>query len=317
MLTAALIMMIHKCWKDCRRKREPLQLDMKEVNAKVKERHEARKKEVKSMFKMASQMAAISGSKPNDDKMTGKTGFSMNRMKSTMNLKMKKETVRKHAEKTKMLTEELLSYAGSHHGRCKTEAAERHAIATMRARQFMEYIHHMHIDISGIFQKYDEKITGAVTTAQFETIVRQLGFHWPQRDVDALCELFDGPEGDGKVELVHIIAYEKTHWESFILSLTVITFALYPTIVRSVFRLLACRQNLEDGNHEMYLQSDLSLPCYDGIHYVMLVFIGLPSFLVYVLGFPLGTYIVLYKNRKNWMDDSVMYKYGMLMAGYR
>ena len=76
-------------------------------------------------------------------------------------------------------------------------------------------------------------------------------------------------------------------------------------------------QNLEDGNHEMYLQSDLSLPCYDGIHYVMLVFIGLPSFLVYVLGFPLGTYIVLYKNRKNWMDDSVMYKYGMLMAGYR
>ena len=79
MLTAALIMMIHKCWKDCRRKRKPLQLDMKEVNAKVKERHEARKKEVKSMFKMASHMAAISGSKPNDDKMTGKTGFSMNR----------------------------------------------------------------------------------------------------------------------------------------------------------------------------------------------------------------------------------------------
>jgi len=154
-------------------------------------------------------------------------------------------------------------------------------------------------------------------TAEFETIVRQLGFHWPQRDVDALCELFDGPEGDGKVELVHIIRYGKNHWESFILSLTVITFALYPTIVRSVFRLLACRQNLEDGTHDMYLQSDLSLPCYDGIHWVMLMFIGMPSFFIYVLGFPLGTYVVLYKNRNNWMDDTVMYKYGMLMAGYR
>ena len=119
------------------------------------------------------------------------------------------------------------------------------------------------------------------------------------------------------MELSHIISYEKSHWESYVLAVTVITFALYPTIVRSTFKLLACRQHLEEGDHDSYLQSDLNLPCYDGIHWVMLMFVGLPCLIVYVLGFPLGTYHVLYKNRNNWMDDSVMYRYGMLMAGYR
>jgi len=37
----------------------------------------------------------------------------------------------------------------------------------------------------------------------------------------------------------------------------------------------------------------------------------------YVIGFPLGSFLVLHHHRKDWMDDTVMYKYGMLMAGYR
>jgi hypothetical protein len=165
MAAAAFIMLVHKCCVECRRKRKPLHLDMQSVNEKVKKRHEARKNEVKSMFKMASHMAAISGSKPNDETMADKqSGFNMKRMKSTMGLKMKKESVRKNSEKTKALTEELLSYAGNGHGKSKLEQVERHAIATMRARQFMEYIHHMSIDMAGIFQKYDTKMTGAVTT---------------------------------------------------------------------------------------------------------------------------------------------------------
>ena len=300
-----------------KRGKQPMVLDVHAVTDKVHKRHESRKKEVKQLFKMASKMAQVSGSTNAEETMQGETGFSLKRLKNTMGIAQQKETIRKHHEKTKALTNELMGYAQVHHGKSKQEMIERHAIATMRARQLMDFIHNMHVDISGIFQKYDTQLKGGVTTAEFETIVRQLGFHWPQRDIDALCDLFDGPGGNGMVELSHIISYEKSHWESYVLSVTVITFALYPTIVRSTFKLLACRQHLEEGNHDSYLQSDLNLPCYDGLHWVMLMFVGLPCLLVYVLGFPLGTYHVLYKNRNNWMDDSVMYRYGMLMAGYR
>ena len=142
-------------------------LDVQQVTEKVHKRHESRKKEVKQLFKMvgvlslyahltlriflashlhlffashvasslgqASKMAQVSGSTNAEETVQGETGFSLKRLKNTMGIAQQKETIRKHHEQTKALTNELMGYAQTHHGKSKQEMIERHAIGKFPA----------------------------------------------------------------------------------------------------------------------------------------------------------------------------------------
>ena len=99
-------------------------------------------------------------------------------------------------------------------------------------------------------------------------------------------------------------------------------FILYPTTARNVFKLLACRQNLTPVEDVMYLINDLDMQCYDQQHIVFLICVGLPSLVLYVLGFPLVSIFAMFgsssgkKMEQKW-DDKALYRYSMFLNGYR
>ena len=78
-------------------------------------------------------MAQVSGSTNAEETVQGETGFSLKRLKNTMGIAQQKETIRKHHEQTKALTNELMGYAQTHHGKSKQEMIERHAIGKFPA----------------------------------------------------------------------------------------------------------------------------------------------------------------------------------------
>ncbi len=94
-------------------------------------------------------------------------------------------------------------------------------------------------------------------------------------------------------------------------------FLLYPGISTKVFRSLKCQKI---GDH-LYLEADYSVKCFVGEHlnYTVLAFICMA---VYVLGIPMGSYLILRKHQKHlWDTDSekhrgVKQKFGSLYEQY-
>jgi hypothetical protein len=94
-------------------------------------------------------------------------------------------------------------------------------------------------------------------------------------------------------------------------------YILYPTVTRQIFKLLACRGGFSDGPTNSYLLYDLSIPCWENTHLLYTLMIGAPTVVLYILGFPLFTVYILNKYKDKFGDDEVMFRYGVLHAGYR
>jgi hypothetical protein len=202
--------------------------------------------------------------------------------------------------------------------------ADYEAIGRLRARQLMTYIRSKRIDLNEAFSKYDPHKIGEIDIRDFVTMLRddfQLG--WPEEDYECLAELFDGERpdqvGDGRVELTHILSYDKGPMDNAMLCSTVIIYLLYPTIARAMFTALACRAGLEDGGADMYLEYDTESPCFDATHIWFLVMIVLPSLGLYIFAFPILGMLNLKRNiaKLGWQNDTITYRYSILMSGYR
>eukprot|EP00943_MAST-04B_sp_MAST-4B-sp1_P008126 g8126.t1 len=86
-----------------------------------------------------------------------------------------------------------------------------------------------------------------------------------------------------------------------------------------MFTSLSCKFNLEDGSAMAYLEYDLESPCYDATHIWFLLMIVIPSLGLYTFAFPIMGVIILKRNisKYGWANDTVMYRYSLLMSGYR
>merc|ERR1711998_396393 len=126
----------------------------------------------------------------------------------------------------------------------------------------------------------------------------------------------------GEITVHSLVSFYRSKWDKIILSSSIIMFILYPTTARNVFKLLACRQNLTPVEDVMYLINDLDMQCYDQQHIVFLICVGLPSLVLYVLGFPLVSIFAMFgsssgkKMEQKW-DDKALYRYSMFLNGYR
>ena len=134
-----------------------------------------------------------------------------------------------------------------------------------------------------------------------------------------VCQLFDDDAGDkhNKVDLHRLVNFGKSTIDKIVVTTLVILYILYPTVARQVFKLLACRGGFSDGPTSQYLLYDLSLSCWTGTHLYFTLAIGLPTVLLYILGFPGFTYYILNKTKHRFGDDEIMFRYGVLHAGYR
>jgi len=112
-----------------------------------------------------------------------------------------------------------------------------------------------------------------------------------------------------------VVALVRGHWRyvhdhnlSTIISLLLL---MHSSLTSSVLSLFACR-SLDTGN---WLQEDLSLHCWQGRHLFFVLALGLPSLVIWVLGFPLA-FVSLLVGAARETPVSKM-RYGFLYSGYK
>jgi hypothetical protein len=231
-----------------------------------------------------------------------------------------------HMKEVERLTAAVRSgqHTNSSHGHLSRHglSMDEQATATLHAREFMAYCHDKHVDLHALWREYDHDGSGDITTAQFETICRDFGFTWTDDEFTHLLMLFDGSNADGYVDLATLIQFSRNFWEKFVLSTVTIGVLLYPTLVVSFFKMLACERDLLDGEHkdDMYLMADLEVVCFRGLHLDYVLGIGIPVGLLYVIGMPLYMLLLMHhviKHVDTEHHDSVQYRFGILMAGFK
>jgi hypothetical protein len=98
-----------------------------------------------------------------------------------------------------------------------------------------------------------------------------------------------------------------------ILSWVVLLYLAYPTAVKQALAMLSC----ERVGGVFWLSHDLEEPCLKGRHLYYTLALCLPQVFLYVLGLPLGATLVLFRKRKILHTQRVMFRWGLLYAGYR
>ena len=96
-----------------------------------------------------------------------------------------------------------------------------------------------------------------------------------------------------------------------------VAYLLYPFVCKNCFKLLACRTGFVDGHADAYMMWDLREACFEGNHLLMLLAIGIPSLMLYLIGFPFLGYYVLEKQQGKFGNDQALFRYGMFISGYR
>ena len=241
------------------------------------------------------------------------------------------ETERLHSKKVNDLTKLLHLTQQNETSKFNVMAKEgidmdAQANAIMHARDIMDYVHKQHIDLHDLWQKYDKEGDGEIATAQFYQILKTFGFEWTNEEFNAVLFLFDGENQDGFVNLSSLVQFGRTYHEKFILTCTTLFVLLYPTVVKNFFQLVACEGGMYDGGSSWtrYNMNDLSIVCYESLHLKYVLYVGIPNFFLYVVGLPILMLFLIKKAMASTKDmnskeshDSIRYRYGLLMAGFR
>ena len=79
---------------------------------------------------------------------------------------------------------------------------------------------------------------------------------------------------------------------------TVVMFMIHPNITRQFFMVLSCKSiggTADPG--AKFMLGDLSEPCYSSYHVLFILVLGVPMLILWVIGIPLFTWGILYRNR--------------------
>ena len=104
-----------------------------------------------------------------------------------------------------------------------------------------------------------------------------------------------------------------TIWDKFVATTVTMLYLLYPTVTRATFTLVACQQI----GSKLYLQMDLDVTCYEAEHNVWVFNVFIPALILYVIGMPLLTLIILFPKRHDLGNRWTKFRYGVLFTGYR
>jgi hypothetical protein len=101
--------------------------------------------------------------------------------------------------------------------------------------------------------------------------------------------------------------------DQFILCVVILLYLVYPTLCKQTFRLFTCVKVKE----HWYLSQDMQTECYLLSHLTMVLFVGVPQIIAYVIGLPLGAFVIMYKKHAKRNSHHVKYRYGILYSGFR
>eukprot|EP00347_Sterkiella_histriomuscorum_P000456 403375796 len=109
-------------------------------------------------------------------------------------------------------------------------------------------------------------------------------------------------------------APKKVFIEWTIIMTVIVIYFTHPTVTRTIINIFYC---LEIDSGQYWLQSDLSVKCWEGDHKSLSLIIGLPFLLIYVIGLPILTFLYLYKNRKLIFTPEYKNKFKTLCSGLK
>lgn len=89
-------------------------------------------------------------------------------------------------------------------------------------------------------------------------------------------------------------------------------FIMYPAVSAVIFQLYKCKE--VEGTY--YLEADFTIQCFES-EWNSYAYIGVFFILLYPIGIPLATFLILYSNRDRLTETATFYKYGFLYGGYK
>lgn len=92
----------------------------------------------------------------------------------------------------------------------------------------------------------------------------------------------------------------------------VFIFLTYPGITSTVFGMFSCMK-IEDT---YYLIKDFDIVCWESEHKRLLMRFTIPSAIIWVFGYPLVVFLILFKKRKNLNETDVLTKFGIFYIGF-
>ena len=105
----------------------------------------------------------------------------------------------------------------------------------------------------------------------------------------------------------------KHQKDYMILSIVMLSFLLYPNLVKLTLSMLRCPKI---GN-QRYLMASLEEICFQGEHMQYVLMLTIPQIILYVLGLPIAGTIHLLRNKDNLHERQFYTRYGLLYLGYR
>ena len=105
--------------------------------------------------------------------------------------------------------------------------------------------------------------------------------------------------------------FKNTWWRNSVSMTIIFIFLIYPTIVNKTFENFRC--NTVEGVD--YLMSDFTVECWKSNHITQIFSIVLPCLIVWILGFPIFIFVILYKRKRNLDDKDNIIKYGLFYIG--
>ena len=109
-------------------------------------------------------------------------------------------------------------------------------------------------------------------------------------------------------------------FDKFCATIVTLMYLCYPVLIKSTFQLVAC---MPIGKNT-YLQLDLNIRCWEkdvngnfsGLHFSFVLYLFLPGMVLWVIGMPLITFLLLRRNKKSLYAKHIKFRMGTLYVGY-
>jgi hypothetical protein len=102
--------------------------------------------------------------------------------------------------------------------------------------------------------------------------------------------------------------------QELVASIIILLFLVHSSIVQSMFSTFNCME-LDPG--EYWLLDNLDIRCWDSQHIFFAIALSLPGIVVWVIGVPTVSLIMLYRNRKKLSRIEIRLKFAFLFNGYK
>lgn len=107
--------------------------------------------------------------------------------------------------------------------------------------------------------------------------------------------------------------FQKTFFRNWFTSTIVFIFLTYPTITSYAVSFQTC---IEIEGIQ-YLEIDTTVICWSIEHKEIMYYYAIPVIIVWVIGFPVMIFLMMFKNRNNLNDKDTIMKYGLYYIGFK